>query len=94
VRHAGGGTAFDDPERDQDGGMRVGRWRIQAELDAAKPASMLIERADGQAALAVDKASVVVGSNRYDLPESTSILVEADQKIVKRCGDELPAAAR
>jgi len=94
VRPTGDASGFEDPVVEDDGWVRVGDWRIQAELNTARDASLLVERADRQAVLAVDKTSVTCGRTHYDLPPGTSLLVEQTGEIVRRCRDELPQAAR
>lgn len=79
----------------KDGGrLDVGDWRIQAEMTAARPASLTIERTDGKVLLAVDRPNATIGAKRYDLPPGTSFLAESEGEIVQQCQDELPAAAR
>ncbi|NLS98253.1 MAG: DUF4962 domain-containing protein [Planctomycetaceae bacterium] len=90
----GKATTPEEPRREADGTIRVADWRITAGLDSSRPASLLIDRADGGAALAVDCAAVTVAGTEHKLSGSESLLVEAAEGIVCRCGDELPEAAR
>ena len=82
-----------DPVEEGDGSIRLGRWRIQAELDTGKKASLLIEHTGGKVVLAADRIEVTANAKRYELSAGTSILIESDHGIVTRCQDELPAAA-
>jgi len=64
-------------ERDGRGRLEVGPWRISAEVDATRPASLLIERVDGQAALAADHPPFAVGGRSYECPPAGAVLIEA-----------------
>jgi len=77
-------TPVDEPN----GAIRVAGWRITAALDPSRDASLLIERTDGKAALAVDCPVVSVGGTQYELLPSESLLVEDAGKLVERCLDE------
>ena len=74
--------------------VRLGEWTIDAELNAARTASLEIKNSDGTIALAVDTTTLTAGSESYELDGATSILVEASDRIVIRAQDELPEAAR
>jgi hypothetical protein len=87
-------SSFDVPTRKADGSVRVADWQITAALDTSRPASLLIKRIDGDAALAVDCSAVTVGGTEYELSGREAILIEEASAIVRRCGDELPEAAR
>ena len=91
---ASGSESFVVPVREPSGAVRVGNWRITAGLDASEPASLLVERSDGAAGLAVDCASATVSGREYELSGAESGLVEEGGEVVRRCGDEVPVAAR
>lgn len=74
--------------------IHVADWQITAALNPAHPASLLLKRTDGAAALAVDCPAVVVGGTEYKSTGAESMLVEQAGKIIRRCTDELPEAAR
>ncbi|NQT12487.1 MAG: heparinase II/III-family protein, partial [Planctomycetes bacterium] len=82
------------PVAGPNGAVRVADWRITAQLDPSQDASLLIERTDGKAALSVDQRTAKVGGTEYELSGSESLLVEDAGKLVQRCEDELPEAAR
>ena len=89
-------TEFDDPAAEE-GWVCVGDWMIQAELDASKPASLVVRSRDGKAVLGADVSGVAVGKKQYRAGRSSvSILVERRGKevLVQRSADELPQAAR
>jgi uncharacterized protein DUF4962/heparinase II/III-like protein len=89
-----GDRSTDVPTREKGRPIRVADWKITAALDSSQPPFLLIERIDGGAALAVDYPAVSVGGTEYRLSESESLLVEHVDGIVRRCGDEVPEAAR
>ena len=96
VRAAEDAAEFDDSTAEE-GWMCVGDWMIQAELDASKPASLMVQHRDGRTVLGADVPSVTAGKKRYRTGRSdASILVEASgrQPVVQRSADELPEAAR
>lgn len=76
------------PVGEPNGAIRVADWRITAALDPSRDASLLIERTDGEAALAVDCPAVSAGGTDYELSRSESLLVEDRGKLVRRCEDE------
>ena len=78
------------PVEEDDGSIRLGGWRIQAELDIGKEASLLIEHTDSKVVLAADRTEVTANAKQYELPVGTSILIESDHGIVSRCEDVLP----
>jgi hypothetical protein len=82
------------PATEPSGAFRIADWRITAQLDPAQDASLLVERADGKAALAIDCPALEIAGTRYDLSGSESLLVEDAGKLVERCEDELPQAAK
>jgi hypothetical protein len=57
------------------GTVSVGPWRIQAELDATKPAHLLITRADSQVALAYAVPEITVGKRTRRATHTQSTLV-------------------
>ena len=87
-------TAFDEPAAEAAGRVRLGPWRIEAELDTSQGASLLVTGGDGRTVLAADGTSVTAAGKTYDLPPLTSLLVEDKEGIVVRCRDELPPAAQ
>jgi hypothetical protein len=91
---AGEGASIDAPTRETGGAIRVANWRVTATLEPSQPASLLIERTDGGAALAVDYPAVRVGGTSHKSSESESLLIEQADRIVRRCGDQVPIAAR
>ncbi len=87
-------TSFERMNHEPRDTIQVADWQITVALNSNQPASLLIERTDGTAALAVDSPAVNVGEIELKLSGSESLLVEGSGKIVRRCGDELPEAAR
>ncbi len=94
VQSSESSPSFEKLNHETDDAIRVADWQITAALDTSQPASLLIERTDGGAALAVDCPAVNMGGTNYKLSESESMLVEDSGKVVRRCGDKLPEAAR
>ncbi len=94
VRSIESSISYADPVEEDGGWIRLGRWRISAEMDADKQASLLIERYDGKVVLAADSPRVTGDGKRYDLPPNTSILIESEHETVKQSRDELPAVAQ
>jgi hypothetical protein len=94
IRVAQGNKAnsFDEPIRGADGVIRTSAWRITAALDPARDASLLIERADGQAALAVDCPEFTVAERKYESAGAESVLIEDGSRTTQHCADnEAPA---
>lgn len=79
---------IEGPVMDTEGVLRVPGWKIDAELDAAKPASLLIRRNDEQAVLAVDFEDLSSNGVNYKTSASESLLIESG--TVQRCEDERP----
>ncbi len=83
-------TSFETPKRESDDVIRVADWRIAASMDSASPASLLIERSDGGAALAVDCPEFSVGATHYASSRAESMLVEGEGHRIQRCHDGYP----
>jgi hypothetical protein len=87
-------STLESPEIRGNDTIRTGSWSIAAVLDPAHPAALEIQSLDGKAALAVNKPSVTLASERYKAtrPDS-SILIEvgSDGEIVRESADEHPA---
>lgn len=79
------GPPLQPPAMDAQGQIRIGPWRIEATLDVARSASLLVSREDGRAALAADHASISVGGRQYEVPPAGAILIEADRNFVETC---------
>lgn len=78
------------PRMDDRGHIHTGAWRIDATLDPEGEASLLIERRDEAAFLAVDRPLFTVGSRQYNPGPGTSILSEASGSLYRECHDEVP----
>ena len=89
IRPAGEDTPFDEPRGTDDGHVRLGNWYVEAGLSPDEPASLLIRRADGQAALATGVAEVTVAAKEYPLEPGAALLVETKGNIVHRCRDDV-----
>ena len=96
IRPVDAPEGFVDPVLTEDGGLQVGDWLIEAELDAAKKAGLVVRHRDGNTTLAADRSSVKVGKKVYKARSNISILVETTGKdpLVQRSEDQLPDAAR
>jgi hypothetical protein len=81
---------LEEAKMDKEGRLRVGPWQIRAELNAARDASLLVERSDGQAALAADRPQLMLAGKSYDVPAGGAILLEERGGLVQSCVDELP----
>jgi hypothetical protein len=71
------------PTADAQGRVSIGPWRIEAALDVARDASLLISRDDGRVALAADHAPISVDGKQYEVPPNGAVLVEADRNFVE-----------
>jgi hypothetical protein len=76
--------------QESDDTFLAGGWRISATLDPDRPASLLIQRTDGGAALAMDRTALTVDGVPYPSSPGESVLVEDAGQIVLRCGDAPP----
>jgi hypothetical protein len=79
------------------GVLTIGDWSVVAEMDAGKPAALLVRRNDGQSALALGHESLELGGKTYrtDTPGATWLVESSDGEFtVKQACDEPPAAAR
>jgi len=88
---------FSQPTEDDQGWIRVGNWRIRAEMDRTKPPTLEVCVMDQSAALAVDTGAVTLEGKRYETDQpNSSILVEitGTRRIFQQTVDELPQAAR
>ena len=77
--------------------VRVGSWSVAAGLDPAGSAAIEIQSSDQQAALAVNKASISIGSDLYKTSRpNSSLLVEKlpGREIVRESVDSYPALLR
>jgi hypothetical protein len=87
---------MDEPAKEDDGMVRVGPWRIRAELDPTRKATLSLASDDGDAALAVGGGSATVRGVRTD-PSSpdSSLLVEwvKGERIVRKTQDVAPEPA-
>jgi hypothetical protein len=72
------------------GGFRVGQWTVEAEMDAAIPASMIIRRAKDTVVLSVDTPAIESGGKTYRT-KNCSLLLETGKAV--RVRDQLPSAA-
>jgi hypothetical protein len=88
------GSVLGDPVREAENVIRTSNWRITAALAPTRDASLLIERIDGKAALAIDYDEFSVAGTKYESSVSETVLVEDANQLVRRCHDELPQAAR
>lgn len=76
------------------GGYRIGKWLIQAELDADQPASFEVHKADGSLGF-ISSGVLRSGKMTYrgKSPGSAKLLEMIDGKLqLRECMDELPAA--
>ncbi|MBC8877200.1 MAG: DUF4962 domain-containing protein [Planctomycetes bacterium] len=80
-------ASLETPIRQADGVIRTSNWQITAALDPTLDASLLIQRADGKAALAVDCPEFTVGDAQYESAEPESVLIEDANGPVRRCQD-------
>jgi hypothetical protein len=90
-------SSFDEIVAEGDGEVRIGDWRIEVVLDASEKAALVIQHLGGEAALAVDRSSVTLGEEVYEVKQpDESILLEkpGGEALVQRSVDELPQAAR
>jgi hypothetical protein len=86
-----GHVAPDPTARMGDNGhIHTGMWRIDAALDLERDASLLVERLDATAFLAVDRPLFTVGSREYKLAPGTSVLSEGSGSLFRQCHDEVP----
>ncbi|MDO8541334.1 MAG: DUF4962 domain-containing protein [Opitutaceae bacterium] len=76
VRAAGQSQDFAVAETDGAGRVRLGPWTLQAALNIDAPPSLVIERADGGAALAAGVAGLSAGGRRFTVSPAETILVE------------------
>ena len=81
-------ASLERPIRQANGVIRTSNWRITAALDPAQDASLLIQRADGKAALAVDCPKFTVGDTQYESAQPESVLIEDANGPARRCQDE------
>ncbi len=84
---------FEQLQRGESGWISAGNWKIQAELDASKPASFEITSTDGSSAIMYGKEQIKAGDNTYQ-PEYTgsTLLVEKinGKMVVKEGIDKVP----
>jgi hypothetical protein len=70
-------SSFNSPKVLSDHTVQVGLWSIEVELDPSKSATLEIHSSDRKAALAVNKASINISSEKYETTRrNSSILVE------------------
>lgn len=97
IRRARDPGAFTEVLPDKDGWVQAGGWQIRAELDASRTPALEIRAADGRAGLVTGKASLTLGSGRYDgkLPGSALLVEDVGGRwVVQEAVDELPPAPR
>ena len=76
LRLEGQQEGFTDPKADGGGRIQLGPWTVQAALNPRENASLVIQRTDGQSALAADIPSLTAGGQRHTLSPGETILVE------------------
>ncbi len=69
--------------------VRVGPWTIQAELDAARPPSLVVTRRDGTVGLAADVDTLHLGGRDYAV-DGAALLVEQAGRLRRVCRDNGP----
>jgi hypothetical protein len=81
------------PIVDADGAVTVGNWQIAAELNVARPASLLVRSTDGKSALAADvkDMKMIKGLHQFPLELPPAVLVEQDAGIAVYCEQDWEA---
>ena len=75
--HLGGGKPeFTAPRIEAAGRVQAGPWMVRAVLDPNEKAGLVIQRADGQSALAADVPEFTSGGRNYLLAPQETILLE------------------
>ena len=94
IAPSGEDAGVKDVVRREDGWLTVGQWRIRAELDASKPASLEVRSADGSTTLAADAPATDVGGKPRPVG-CASVLAEteAGESTIQTSEDQLPGGA-
>lgn len=89
------GTSFPEPLIEGEGRININGWEISAQLDASKPAMLVLKKEKtGAISYGVDKLKFGGKTYQHQIPGSTLLIeIRKGQTVVKEDIDKLPDAA-